>query len=102
MLQDLWRKELPSDEPMSEEVATIPILLHSEMKQLSEIKIRRRLLPVDTTIKLIHLLVFCDTSKKGIYRVFYARAVHEDQVILNIVAAKTRVPALKNVTLPTS
>ena len=80
MLQDLWRNKLSWDEPIPEEVAPTWKTFHSKMEQLSEIKIRRRLLPADTPLKSIQLHVFCAASSKAYSAVFYVRTVHENQV----------------------
>ena len=94
MLQDLWRNKLSWGEAIPEEVATTWKIFHSEMKQLSKIKIRKRLLPPNTPSKYIQLHGFCNAFIKAYSAVFYVQAVHKNQMTVNIVATKIRVAPL--------
>ncbi|XP_071036455.1 uncharacterized protein [Parasteatoda tepidariorum] len=100
MLQNLWKNKLPWDEPIPEEVDKNWKTFHSEMEQLRDIKIKRRLMPADTPAKRVQLHGFCDASIKAYSAVFYIHSVHDNEVTVNIMTAKTRVAPLKAISLP--
>ena len=93
MLQDSWVSKIGWDQEWNPEQEKEFRKWYTELPKLGLIRIPRQTF-VNGTPRSIQLHIFCDASKKAYAAVVYARSQDEDQVIIQLLAAKSRLAPL--------
>ena len=94
-IQDLWSKQVPWDEPLSDELVSEWNQICSDMDACRNLTIDRRYFTSNDHSKR-RLHVFSDASMKAYGAVAYMTQGHD----VSFVIAKTRVKPLKEITVP--
>ena len=92
-MQELWRQKNDWDQKIPEEQILVINGWIQELEMLSEIHFPRKVLP---QVLPYTLHVFCDASE----RAYAAAAYVVTEISTNLLAAKPKVPPMKQVTLP--
>ena len=88
-MQELWRQKIHWDQKIPEELILVINSWVQELEMLSEIHFPRKVLPYT-------LHIFCDASE----RAYAAAAYVVTEISTNFLAAQSKVPPMKQVTLP--
>ncbi|XP_055584807.1 uncharacterized protein LOC129737670 [Uranotaenia lowii] len=97
LFQPLWLHDLSWDDPLPAAIEQEWITVKHNLLQLEEIKIPRFI----TNDEQVQLIGFCDASESAYAAVVYGRWVNESgDVQVNLIAAKTKVAPIKQITLP--
>lgn len=98
--QDLWKKSIPWDDLVTDNIDEVWNQFKNQMENLAEIKIPRNVSLVSTT-KFIQLVGFCDASQRAYAAVLYLRTKSATgNIKVSMIASKTRVGPLKPATQP--
>lgn len=101
MMQDLWKDKLPWDDPIPESTQKTWLQFQAEMECLKMIKVPRFIFNTKSHSVNLQLHGFCDASSKAYASALYVRAtLKSGEVVVNLVAAKTKVTPIKPITLP--
>ncbi|XP_045765824.1 uncharacterized protein LOC123867687 [Maniola jurtina] len=99
-IQKLWLAGVNWDEPISEELRSEWVTYRNELEQLTKVQVPRWL-GISTTDSEIELHGFCDASKLAYAAVVYLRIVDSaGNRQVSLLAAKTRVSPIKQVSIP--
>lgn len=99
MLQRLWLQSLEWDEPLPREIMEMWMQFKEEIPTINNIKINRWIQSLPDSRMELH--GFADASEMAFAAVVYARIIDKDNnIYTNIIAAKTRVAPLKQISLP--
>ncbi|XP_045783685.1 uncharacterized protein LOC123879835 [Maniola jurtina] len=99
-IQKLWLAGVNWDEPISEELRSEWVTYRNELEQLTKVQVPRWL-GISTTDSEIELHGFCDASKLAYAVVVYLRIVDSaGNRQVSLLAAKTRVSPIKQVSIP--
>jgi hypothetical protein len=99
LIQDLWRLKIGWDKILPEEVVNVWKLWFKEVFKLHSIKIPRWYLNTEET-QTLELHTFCDASKKSYATCIYMRSIRDEEITCHLIASKTRVAPLKNLSVP--
>ena len=91
LIQELWRKGIGWDEPMSEELESVWFTWNKDLENLCVFKLPRHHTGLTDSITSFECHVFCDASEKGFGAVCYLRYHVNGNVVCSFLAAKTRV-----------
>ncbi|XP_054709121.1 uncharacterized protein LOC129218824 [Uloborus diversus] len=98
LIQELWNYDIGWDEPIGKKCEEKWRRFYLELPQLSTFQIRRFVLCSSPSLIEIH--GFSDASEKAYCAVIYVKSSSDQEVQVNILAAKTRVAPLKSQSLP--
>jgi Pao retrotransposon peptidase/Family of unknown function (DUF5641)/Integrase zinc binding domain len=99
-LQRLWQRSLDWDDELSKEDATEWTDYRTQLNELRQIEVPRRILPA-TQLKSIKLLGFCDASMSAYGACIYVYCVDSsDNRSATLLCSKSRVAPLKATTIP--
>lgn len=99
IIQELWQLKIEWDEAVPLSIQTKWLKFKDELKFINRIQIPRHVL-ISQSIS-IELHAFSDASEKGYGACIYLRSTNRyNQVAVKLLAAKSRVAPLKNVSLP--
>lgn len=96
-MQRLWVEGTGWDEPPSQEFQDDWIKFTESFKSVPTISVPRLIINENCTLKFVG---FSDASEKGCSAVVYVQSELQGRFFTSLVASKTRVAPLKNVTLP--
>lgn len=99
LFQEVWSTtECQWDDNLPQQINQEWSRLKTDMKNINNIRINRS---IGNTDKPIELHGFCDASEKAYSCVIYCKSPNNDNISINIVAAKTRLaPVNKKISLP--
>jgi hypothetical protein len=98
MLQKIWLENLTWDESLPSNIFTEWRKFHSELKYLQELSIPRHVLINSPTRLELH--GFSDACLTSYGACIYIRSVKEEQVVVRLLCAKSKVSPLKGMTIP--
>lgn len=97
LFQELWLQNLTWDDPLPQKVAELWRKYRNDLFILDQLKISRFVIHSGE----IHLHGFCDASTKAYSAVVYCRSVDDNgRIHVSLIASKTRVAPLKQISLP--
>ncbi|XP_049865523.1 uncharacterized protein LOC126366459 [Pectinophora gossypiella] len=97
LIQDLWRRQLDWDESVPADVSQQWQNFVSELQNLTEVRIPRRV-ALSNTAKY-ELVGFCDGSTKAYGCCVYQRSIGDGDITSHLLIAKSRVAPLKPLTV---
>lgn len=97
MFQKLWLLDITWDDPLPISIADEWLSIRNSLSTLMDVKLSRIIPNFQGEILLCG---FCDASESAMAAVVYARAVINEEVLVNIVAGKTKVAPLKKMSIP--
>lgn len=97
-MQSLWARAIGWDNSLPSDLLLKWNNFISEFPAVSRIKIPRPLLINDNSRLQLH--AFCDASEKGFASVIYLRNKYDDNIVVRLLIAKTRLAPLKKLSLP--
>ncbi|GFX73255.1 integrase catalytic domain-containing protein [Trichonephila clavipes] len=102
LIQELWIKKVTWDEILPPKVKEKWLIWCKELPLLDNLRIPRLVLDStnDEVSDLIEIHIFCDASKLAYGAAAYVKVRKQNEVLVNLIASKTRVAPLKAVTLP--
>lgn len=101
LIQEVWSQNLNWDEKLTDDILKRWSKFASELQLLSTIKIPRKLTESELQPQEVEMHGFCDSSPKAYAAVIYMCSKFQNgETKTSLVAAKTRVAPLKEVTLP--
>ncbi|GFT20311.1 integrase catalytic domain-containing protein [Trichonephila clavipes] len=102
LIQELWIKKVTWDEILPLKVKEKWLIWCKELPLLDNLRIPRLVLDStnDEVSDLIEIHIFCDASKLAYGAAAYVKVRKQNEVLVNLIASKTRVAPLKAVTLP--
>ncbi|GFW70838.1 integrase catalytic domain-containing protein [Trichonephila clavipes] len=103
LIQELWiKKKVTWDEILPPKVKEKWLIWCKELPLLDNLRIPRLVLDStnDEVSDLIEIHIFCDASKLAYGAAAYVKVRKQNEVLVNLIASKTRVAPLKAVTLP--
>lgn len=98
LMQDIWRTNCEWDDEVSEDIAIKWNALKKELPLIEKIKPRRWL--ECTKGNKIELHGFSDASEAAMGACVYMKVYKDNEIHVNLVAAKTKVAPIKKITLP--
>ncbi|GFT03700.1 DUF5641 domain-containing protein [Trichonephila clavipes] len=100
--KELWIKKVTWDEILPPKVKEKWLIWCKELPLLDNLRIPRLVLDStnDEVSDLIEIHIFCDASKLAYGAAAYVKVRKQNEVLVNLIASKTRVAPLKAVTLP--
>ncbi|GFS90485.1 integrase catalytic domain-containing protein [Trichonephila clavipes] len=100
--KELWIKKVTWDEILPPKVKERWLIWCKELPLLDNLRIPRLVLDSknDEVSDLIEIHIFCDASKLAYGAAAYVKVRKQNEVLVNLIASKTRVAPLKAVTLP--
>lgn len=98
LMQRLWTDGIGWDDPVSGDIERLWSRYHSELYQIADLSIRRRLTYDDACSIQLH--AFSDSSEKGYAAAVYLRVETPTTVQCHLVAGKSKVAPLKRCTIP--
>ncbi|XP_043472071.1 uncharacterized protein LOC122504846 [Leptopilina heterotoma] len=99
ILQSLWLEKLNWDEPLSPRLSQRWFNLQNSLNNLSLITIPRWI-HFPSSNQPVQLHGFTDASKVALSAVVYLRSIHQDNVSIRLICAKTKVAPLKPCIIP--
>ena len=101
LMQRLWELKVDWDDPLPPDVHDTWLQWRSELKLLSDKHLPRCYFPDAVNIVAVELHGFCDASERAYAGVVYLRMIDSmGDVHLSIVASKTKVAPIKQLTIP--
>ncbi|GFS60150.1 integrase catalytic domain-containing protein [Trichonephila clavipes] len=102
VVQELWIKKITWDEILPPKLKEKWLIWCKELPLLDNLRIPRLVLDStnDEVSDLIEIHIFCDASKLAYGAAAYVKVRKQNEVLINLIASKTRVAPLKAVTLP--
>ncbi|GFT40409.1 integrase catalytic domain-containing protein [Trichonephila clavipes] len=102
LIQELWIKKITWDEILPPKLKEKWLIWCKELPLLDNLRIPRLVLDStnDEVSDLIEIHIFCDASKLAYGAAAYVKVRKQNEVLVNLIASKTRVEPLKAVTLP--
>ncbi|KAL1446720.1 hypothetical protein WDU94_001918 [Cyamophila willieti] len=98
LLQSLWKSDLSWDDPAPRDIADIWTQILTDLQLLSKIQIPRHIAVVPGSSLM--LIAYCDASEKAFGAVIYSRVQVNDKPVVTLLAAKSKVAPLKQVSIP--
>jgi hypothetical protein len=98
MLQKIWLENLTWDESLTSNIFTECRKFHSELKYLQELSIPRHVLINNPTRLELH--GFSDACLTSYGACIYIRSVKDEQVVVRLLCAKSKISPLKGMTIP--
>uniref|UniRef100_A0A8D8SN73 Integrase catalytic domain-containing protein n=1 Tax=Cacopsylla melanoneura TaxID=428564 RepID=A0A8D8SN73_9HEMI len=98
LLQSLWKSDLSWDSPAPQEIADIWTQILRDLQLLSKIQIPRHIAVAPGSSLM--LIGYCDASEKAFGAVIYSRVHVNDKPVVTLLAAKSKVAPLKQVSIP--
>ncbi|XP_062544887.1 uncharacterized protein LOC134211735 [Armigeres subalbatus] len=99
ILQDLWRRQLGWDDEVPEDIKQRLVDWYLRVERLDSFRILRCYSKA-LDVKKREMHVFVDASERAFAAVIYFRTLSENNIDVNIVAAKARVAPMKVMTIP--
>ncbi|GFX44580.1 integrase catalytic domain-containing protein [Trichonephila clavipes] len=102
LIQELWIKKITWDEILPPKLKEKWLIWCKELTLLDNLRIPRLVLDStnDEVSDLIEIHIFCEASKLAYGAAAYVKVRKQNEVLVNLIASKTRVAPLKAVTLP--
>lgn len=98
LLQEIWAVKTDWDAPLPENLTNKFLKWYENLHTLANLKLSRRIVFGDKIFWSLH--VFCDASQHAYVTVIFLRCEHEGKIVVNFVAAKSRVAPIKRMTIP--
>ncbi|XP_031337212.1 uncharacterized protein LOC116166396 [Photinus pyralis] len=99
-LQKTWKKQMRWDDKVDDELETRFRIWVQELSYLYAIKIPRWIYAGTEEAEHWTLHTFCDASKEAFSAVVFLRGIRNGCVFVHLLAAKSRVAPLKNLSIP--